>query len=87
MLITSSPVSTGRLPAAERDLVAEAQERSKSIDEGKNADYIPALVKLIPISACRSFIDVLTVSRSHEQFPVLPDSPQPAWGRGSLMRK
>ena len=48
MLITSSPVSTGRLPAAERvrDLVAEAHERLKSIDEGKNADYIPALVKV-----------------------------------------
>ena len=42
MLISSSPVSTGRLPAAERvrDLVAEAHERLKSTDEGKNADYI-----------------------------------------------
>jgi glutaminase len=48
MLITSSPVSTGRLPAAERvrDLVAEAHERLKSIDEGNNADDIPALVNL-----------------------------------------
>jgi glutaminase len=48
MLITSSPVSTGRLPAAERvrALVAEAHERFKSIDEGKNADYIPALAKV-----------------------------------------
>jgi glutaminase len=48
MLITSSPVSTGRLPAAERvrDLVAEAHERLKSIDEGKNAEYIPALTKV-----------------------------------------
>ena len=48
MLITSSPVSTGRLPAAERvlDLVAEAHERFKSVDEGKNADYIPALAKV-----------------------------------------
>ena len=45
MLTTSSPVSTGHLPAAERvrALVAEAHERFKSIDEGKNADYIPAL--------------------------------------------
>ena len=47
-LITSSPVSTGRLPAAEfvRGLVAEAHERLKSVDEGKNADYIPALAKV-----------------------------------------
>jgi glutaminase len=47
MLTTSSPVSTGQLPAAERvrTLVAEAHERFKSIDEGKNADYIPALAK------------------------------------------
>jgi glutaminase len=48
MLTTFSPVSTGRLPAAERltALVAEAYERFKSIDEGKNADYIPALAKV-----------------------------------------
>jgi glutaminase len=48
MLTTSSPVSTGHLPAAERvrALVAEAHERFKSIDEGKNADYIPALAKV-----------------------------------------
>jgi glutaminase len=48
MLTTSSPVSTGQLPAAERvrALVAEAHERFKSIDEGKNADYIPALAKV-----------------------------------------
>ena len=48
MLTTSSPVSTGHLPAAERvrALVAEAHERFKSIDEGKNADYIPALANV-----------------------------------------
>lgn len=48
MLTTSSPVSTGRLPTAERvrALLAEAHERFKSIDEGKNADYIPALAKV-----------------------------------------
>ncbi len=48
MLTTSSPVSTGHLPATERvrALVAEAHERFKSIDEGKNADYIPALAKV-----------------------------------------
>ena len=48
MLITSSPVSTGRLPGIERvrDSIAEAHERLKSVDEGKNADYIPALSKV-----------------------------------------
>jgi glutaminase len=48
MLTTSSPVLTGHLPAAERVrvLVAEAHERFKSINEGKNADYIPALAKV-----------------------------------------
>ena len=48
MLTAFSTVSTGRLPAAERvrDLVAEAHERFKSVDEGKNADYIPALAKV-----------------------------------------
>jgi glutaminase len=45
---TFSPVSTGHLPAAElaSALVAEAHKRFKSIDEGKNADYIPALAKV-----------------------------------------
>ena len=48
MLTTTSPVSTGHLPPAEhvRALVAEAHERFKSIDEGENADYIPALAKV-----------------------------------------
>jgi glutaminase len=48
MLTTSSSVSTGRLPPAERvmALVAEAHERFKSNDEGNNADYIPALAKV-----------------------------------------
>ena len=48
MLTIASPVSTGHLPAAERvrALVAEAHERFKSIDEGKNAEYIPALANV-----------------------------------------
>jgi|SRR6516225_6558 hypothetical protein len=47
MLTTPSPVSTGQLPQAQlvRTLVAEAHERFKSNNEGKNADYIPALAK------------------------------------------
>lgn len=45
---TSSCVSTGHLPPAERvrALVAEAHERFKSIGEGRNADYIPALAQV-----------------------------------------
>jgi len=41
-------VSTGHLPPAEqvRTLVADAYERYKSLDEGKVADYIPALAKV-----------------------------------------
>ena len=48
MLTTPSPVSTGQLPQAQlvRTLVAEAHERFKSDNEGKNADYIPALAKV-----------------------------------------
>jgi hypothetical protein len=48
MLTAFSTVSTGHLPAAElaSALVAEAHKRFKSIDEGKNADYIPALAKV-----------------------------------------
>ncbi|MGA8660448.1 MAG: glutaminase A [Chthoniobacterales bacterium] len=48
MLITSSSVSTGQLPPAQRvrALVAEAHERFRSNDEGENAHYIPALVKV-----------------------------------------
>ena len=48
MLNTFSPVSTGHLPAAGRvrALVHEARDRFKSIDEGKNADYIPALARV-----------------------------------------
>ena len=48
MLTTPSPVSTGQLPQAQlvRTLVAEAHERFKSNNEGKNADYIPALAKV-----------------------------------------
>jgi glutaminase len=42
-----SYVSTGHLPPAERvdNLLAEAYERFKSVDEGKVADYIPALAR------------------------------------------
>jgi glutaminase len=40
-------VSTGHLPPAERidTLLAEAYEQFKSVDEGKVADYIPALAR------------------------------------------
>ena len=40
-------VSTGHLPPAERvdTLLAEAYERFKTDDEGKVADYIPALAR------------------------------------------
>jgi glutaminase len=40
-------VSTGHLPPAERvdTLLAEAYERFKTVDEGKVADYIPALAR------------------------------------------
>lgn len=40
-----SPVSTGHLPSAERvrAFVREAHDRYKSNDEGRNADYYPAL--------------------------------------------
>jgi glutaminase len=40
-------VSTGHLPPAERvdTLLAEAHERFRSVDEGKVADYIPALAR------------------------------------------
>jgi glutaminase len=43
----ASYVSTGHLPPAERvdTLLAEAYERFKSVDEGKVADYIPALAR------------------------------------------
>ena len=48
MLTASSSISTGHLPPAERvrALIAEAHERFKSINQGKNADYIPALAKV-----------------------------------------
>jgi glutaminase len=47
---TGSAISTGHLPPAERvqRLVDEAYERFKSIDEGKVADYIPALAQVSP---------------------------------------
>jgi glutaminase len=42
-----SSVSTGHLPAAERvrTLLSEGHERFKSVNEGKVADYIPALAR------------------------------------------
>ena len=48
MLTASSSISTGHLPPAERvrALIAEAHERFKSINQGKNADYIPALAEV-----------------------------------------
>jgi glutaminase len=48
MLSTSLSVSTGHLPPAELvgRLVTEAHGRFSSNDEGKNADYIPALGKV-----------------------------------------
>jgi glutaminase len=48
MLTTPSLVSTGQLPQAQlvKTLVAEAHERFKSNNEGKNANYIPALAKV-----------------------------------------
>ena len=43
-----SPVSTGHLPAREQvaNVVKEAHARFKSVAEGKNADYIPALTRV-----------------------------------------
>jgi glutaminase len=43
----SSSVSTGHLPAAElvKILLSEGHERFKSVNEGKVADYIPALAR------------------------------------------
>ncbi len=48
MLTDSLSVSTGHLSSAQRvsELVAEAHQRFKSVKEGKNADYIPALAKV-----------------------------------------
>ena len=45
---TRLPVSTGHLPNTEKvsALVAEAHERFKSVSEGENADYIPALAEV-----------------------------------------
>ena len=47
MRMTSSCISTGHLPPSERvsALVADAHARFKMIDDGKVADYIPALAK------------------------------------------
>ena len=42
------PVSTGHLPDLElvRQLVSEAYEQYRGLDEGKVADYIPALARV-----------------------------------------
>lgn len=48
MLTISSDVSTGAMPVPERvqALVAEAHARFRSVTEGRNADYIPALAEV-----------------------------------------
>jgi glutaminase len=48
MLTTPSSVSTGQLPQAQlvKTFVTEAHERFKSNNEGKNANYIPALARV-----------------------------------------
>ena len=48
MLTNASSLSTGHLPPAElvSALLREAHERFKSNNDGKNADYIPALAKV-----------------------------------------
>ena len=48
MLNIPSPISTGHLPPAERvnGLVVRAYEQFKEIEDGKNADYIPALAEI-----------------------------------------
>ena len=48
MLTNPSSVSTGHLPSSERvaALVAEAYERFRGVNDGQNADYIPALAKV-----------------------------------------
>ena len=45
MLTTAPCISTGQLPdpALVRDLVSQGHARYRSVDEGENADYIPAL--------------------------------------------
>ena len=47
-MLTNASVSTGHLPPAElvSALVIEARERFESNNDGKNADYIPALAKV-----------------------------------------
>ena len=48
MSLSASCISTGHLPPAQRvqALVADAHARFKAIDEGKVADYIPALARV-----------------------------------------
>jgi glutaminase len=48
MSTTSAPLSTSQLPPPQlvRGLVAEAHDRFRSNDDGKNAEYIPALAKV-----------------------------------------
>jgi glutaminase len=48
MMITYAPTLTGHLPPSHlvQMLIAEARDRFKLVDEGKVADYIPALAKV-----------------------------------------
>jgi glutaminase len=48
MSTTSAPLSTSQLPLPElvRALAAEAHDRFRSNEEGKNAEYIPTLAKV-----------------------------------------
>jgi glutaminase len=50
MLTTAPCISTGQLPdpALVRDLVSQGHARYRSVDEGENADYIPALAAVPP---------------------------------------
>jgi len=63
--VTQMPVSTGRLPSAERvsALVRNAYERYLPLDEGVVADYIPALA-----CAPRDLFGICLVSSSGEVF-------------------
>jgi glutaminase len=59
-------VSTGRLPGAEvvRDLLVDAHERYRAVDDGAGAGYIPALARMPPdlFGACIVSADGRTVA-------------------------
>lgn len=69
-------VSTGRLPAAEAvaALVAEARDRYAGVDEGKVADYIPALAKAssdwFGISVCGVGGQVFSAGEAERPFSI-----------------